>query len=67
LTVRISFFLCEKIVSTVPFLFVTVVVHIPVLWIFIGFIADPGPTFYLNADTDLDPGAKPMQIRGQTF
>jgi hypothetical protein len=40
--------------------------HVPkaVLWIRIGFRADPDPAFYLNADTDPIPihGAKPMRI-----
>jgi len=28
----------------------------PVLWIRVGFNADPDPAFYLNADPDPDPG-----------
>ncbi len=28
------------------------------LWICIGFPADPDPAFYLNADPDPDPGSK---------
>jgi hypothetical protein len=28
-----------------------------------GFIADPDPAFYLNADPDPDPGGKPLRIR----
>jgi hypothetical protein len=27
-----------------------------------GFNADPEPAFYLSADADPDPGAKPMRI-----
>ncbi len=29
-----------------------------VLWIRIGFNADPDPAFYLNADSDPDPGSQ---------
>jgi hypothetical protein len=29
-----------------------------VLWIRIGFNADPGLAFYINADDDPDPGSK---------
>jgi hypothetical protein len=43
-----------------------------VLWIRIGFHADPDPAFDLNADTDSIQGAKPMRIHsdpdiGQTL
>jgi hypothetical protein len=37
-----------------------------VLWVRIGFNADLDPAFYLNADSDPDPGSettKPMRIR----
>jgi hypothetical protein len=34
-----------------------------VLWIRIGFNANPALTYYLNADEDPDPGAKPTRIR----
>ncbi len=35
------------------------------LWIRIGFNADPDPAFYVNGDPDLDadPGGKPMRIQ----
>jgi hypothetical protein len=40
--------------------------------IILGFIVDPDPAFYLNAEPDPDPGSKPMRINadpdpGQTL
>jgi hypothetical protein len=37
-----------------------------VLWTRIGFNADPDPVFYLNADTDPDPGSQ-IPDPDQTF
>ncbi len=31
---------------------------IAVLWILIGFNAEPDPAFYINADPDPDPGSR---------
>jgi hypothetical protein len=40
---------------------------LPVLWIRIGFTADPEPAFYLNADLDPAPGSQTNADPGLTF